>query len=194
MKHTWTRRIAVVGFCAALCLTLTSCKLLDWVKDNWQDDTPETTEDPQEKAHNFDITKCVVAGQFDFRGAQITTKAITLTLGGNNVGLTWEKHTWPMYDQYCDGVVVAVWHRPDGSWFGGYIDWCPAGREGYSWNAIPNFYYYGSPKKGDECGFFILSSDCKQRSNVLFGAWPIDKPSEPEMVEYKIPLKFSPIK
>ena len=189
MKSIWNIMASFV--CVVTAITLTSCKTFNW-EDIWPTDDNNTpvVNNPEEVAHNFDITKCNVEGQFDFRNAKVTVKAKTLSVSGADIAMTWDKHVWPMYDEYCDGLIVCIWKRSTNDWLGGYIDWCPAGREGYSWDCIPNFYNYGSPSKGDECGFFILSYDKQQRSDALFTTWPIDSPSALSLrFRHKIPSK-----
>jgi hypothetical protein len=123
-----------------------------------------------EAAHGFNIASCAVKGSFDFRSAQITTTLTGCSMQGSRVSLTWEAHSWPYYDGACDGVVCAVWKTGSG-WTGAYFDWAPAGRTSYTWGTgnLDNYVHLSS---GDEVGFFLLSSDKKQRSNVLFTTWP----------------------
>jgi len=133
--------------------------------------TPVTSgSSSDEAAHGLDLSKASVMGSFDFRSAQITTTLTGCSLGGGQVTLSWQAHSWPYYDGSSDGLVCAVWKTGSG-WTGAYFDWCPAGREGYTWST-ENIGVYVNLSSGTEVGFFILSVDTEQRSNVLFTTWP----------------------
>jgi hypothetical protein len=132
--------------------------------------TPTGVSDVDEAAHGLDLTKCEVSGQFDFRHAAITATMNSATLSGGNVTLAWEPHTWPPYDGMSEGLVCFVFKSGSG-WKGAYFDWSPAGRTGYTWGTSNIGVYFGSIPSGTECGFFILSANTEQRSNVAFTTW-----------------------
>jgi hypothetical protein len=130
-----------------------------------------TVSNTNEALHGFNIADCQVSGQFDFRHATITATMNSATISGGRVTLSWQPHTWPPYDGMSEGLVCFVF-KSGGVWKGAYIDWSPADTTGYTWDLANVAVYFGSIPSGSECGFFILSYNTEQRSNVAFTTWP----------------------
>jgi hypothetical protein len=140
---------------------------------------PDPTADPTEQSMGLDMHTVMVVGAYDPTQAKRTVKAygLGLTNGSPAISLSWDAHTWKTHDGNCDGVLVAFWRSTKG-WIGGYIEWCPQGRTGYPFadplkNVYNNPMYKPWPIKGEDCGFCILSDDRTERSNVVFGSWPM---------------------
>jgi hypothetical protein len=125
----------------------------------------------EEAAQGLVMADAKVMGGFDFRHAAITVRMTGIKMANNSVTLTWTPHTWPMYNQYLEGVCCFIYKTDAGNWVGGYIDWLGAGITSYTWG-LGNIPYIGNPHSGSTCGFFIMSADTQQRSNVIFTTWP----------------------
>lgn len=115
-------------------------------------------------------------------GAQVTVKASNLWLEGVSIHLDWEAHDWGPNDG-CDGSWNVIWER-EGKLYGCYIEWCPAGKEGYTAPDPLKGIYHNSgnkpfPVKGDKVWAFIQAKDGSKRSNIVGpGEWPINDDGE----------------
>ena len=136
--------------------------------------TAATTTDPVTGVTDVDLSGAEVKGGWDFTQARTTTTLTEASMDGSGaVTLSWVPHSWPSRDAHTDGVYCAVWRNANGGWVGGYVDYLPKG-SGYTFpGAGENIRNgYGGPASGQEIGFFILSSDRSERSNVVITTWP----------------------
>jgi len=169
-------------------------KIIDKIKELFQKQTTTTTTTPdgtttttttpssgqqseEEKAKGLDLSKAGWQGNWQGPNAKITVTAKNLNVnpGSDRLSMEWTKHTWKSGDGMCDGTICCAW-KTNGNWYAAYLDYCPAGLTGHTFDCIKNMSnspYNPKPAIGDECGFFLLSEDKAERSNVLFGTWPL---------------------
>jgi hypothetical protein len=144
---------------------------------------PTPTPDQDEAAHGLtDVSKVTLVGGAEWRNASKTVKTTSLTVSGSLYYLYWELHSWEGHngaggnvDGDCDGMVCAVYKRPDGTWMGGKFDHCPKGRTGYQWelkHVVDGYKGHIAPSSGAELGLFIASYDGAERSTIQWTKWP----------------------
>jgi hypothetical protein len=158
-------------------------KIIQAIKDLFK---PKPKPDPAsdllaaEKASGLDLATAEPKTK-NTKNAKITLKGLTLTCNEDSMlGMTYESsvNKFPYYDGACDGWICVAWKR-EGKTYTTYLDWKPVGA-GYNWpegfkNMYANDEHKPFAQKGDDCWFFVMSTDSAQRSSALKAAngWPV---------------------
>jgi hypothetical protein len=142
---------------------------------------PELYDDELEKSLGFSVRTCKWLGNFKGPNSKITLKLDKVVSIDQTFTYFYPAHHFSGDDNSgCDGVVCCAWRDRDNyKWVAAYWDYKPNAEQGGSHtydsgqlqNLLNNHSYDFHAKSGDMLLWFVMSRDCKQRSNALTAPW-----------------------